>query len=161
MNQDTICGVNRQFFIFISLLILFNVVMFYIINTSYEKFPFGTYQRTQTYGRVKPRSRDRDSPEENISEENDIKNDQNSINTIQKIETNLDSENYKWDGNINFPYGGFVYERTYPVYPAPNICDVSTPYWSTLEGKCIDINQEEQKQDNEPNRLIPPTSSGL
>jgi hypothetical protein len=158
MNKDTICGVNSQFFIFITLLISFNIIMFYIINKSYEKFPYGSYQRNQTYGRISPRSRDRDSPEENLSEENDVKNDQNSVNAIQHIDTDLDSENYKWNGNINFPYGGFVYERTYPVYPAPNICDTTTPYWSTLEGKCIDINQEEQKQDNIPNISIPPST---
>ena len=125
---------HTQFCIFIVLLITFNLIVFGLI----EKFPFGSYQRSETYGRLIPRERDRD---EIVNEDEDnVKNDKNSVDAIQHIDTDLDTGNYKWNGNINFPYGGFSYERTYPVYPAPNICDSSTPYYSTLEGKCIDIN---------------------
>jgi hypothetical protein len=97
----------------------------------------GSYSRSNTYGRIIPRSRDRDEPEDNS------KNDVNSIDEIQQIDTNLDTGNYQWNGNINFPYGGFIYKRTYPVYPAPNICSPDAPYYSTLEGKCIDVSPEE------------------
>jgi hypothetical protein len=150
MYQDTIYGINTSFLIFISLLITFNVIMFYFINiTNFENFPYGSYQRSKTYGRVIPRSRDRDEPEINNSELSNKSDETNDINEIQKIDTDLDTGNYKWNGNINFPYGSFTYERTYPVYPAPNICDEKNPYYSTLEGKCIDINQE-----NTPSHLI-------
>jgi hypothetical protein len=138
MNTNTTFGLNTQFLIFISLLISFNIIMFYIINrTNLENFPFGSYSRSNTYGRTTPRSRDRDEPEDNLG------TNVNSVDEIQQIDTNLDTGNYKWNGNINFPYGGFTYDRTYPVYPAPNICNPEKPYYSTLEGKCISVSPEE------------------
>jgi len=148
MNTNTVFGLNTQFLIFITLLISFNVIMFYIINCSdLENFPFGSYSRNPTYGRVIPRSRDRDQPIINsvIDTEIDpeIKSDVNNVTEIQQIDTDLDTGNYKWNGNINFPYVGFTYERTYPVYPAPNICNSDAPYYSTLEGKCIDVSPAE------------------
>jgi len=148
MNTESTSGMNSQFLIFICLLIGFNLILFSFI----EKFPYGSYQRSETYGRLIPRSRDRDEIKDENNENNktkddakddakdDEKNDKNSVDAIQHIDTDLDTGNYKWNGNINFPYGGFTYDRTYPVYPAPNICDSSTPYYSTLEGKCIEIN---------------------
>jgi hypothetical protein len=137
MNTESNNGLNTQFVIFITALILFNLIIFSMI----ENFPFGSYTRSNEYGRLIPRDRDRDEiVDNNMTDEKDLKNDVNSVDAIQHIDTNLDSGKYKWNGNINFPYGGFIYERTYPVYPAPNICNKDKPYWSTLEGKCIEIN---------------------
>jgi hypothetical protein len=133
MNAEYTNSMSIQFMIFIVLLITFNLIIFSLI----EKFPFGSYQRSETYGRLIPRARDRD---EIVNEDEDnAKDDKNSVDAIQKIDTDLDSGNYKWNGNINFPYGGFIYERSYPVYAAPNVCEPDTPYYSTLEGKCIAI----------------------
>jgi hypothetical protein len=146
MNTESNNGLNTQFLIFIAILIVFNLFLFSMI----EYFPFGSYTRSNKYGRLIPRDRDRDEiVDNNLTDEKDLKNDVNSVDAIQQINTDLDagkyservyaSSGYKWNGNINFPYGGFTYERSYPVYPAPNICNKDKPYWSTLEGKCIAI----------------------
>jgi len=136
MNTESNNGLNLQFVIFITVIIVFNLIIFSMI----EYFPFGSYTRSNEYGRLIPRDRDRDDiVDNNITDEKDLKNDINNVNAIQQIDTDLDTGNYKWNGNINFPYGGFTYERSYPVYPAPNICDKDKPYWSTLEGKCVTI----------------------
>jgi hypothetical protein len=137
MNTESSNGLNIQFLIFIAVLIIFNLVLFSMI----ENFPFGSYSRSNEYGRLIPRDRDRDEiVDNNVTDEKDLKNDVNSVDAIQQINTDLDAGKYKWNGNINFPYGGFTYQRSYPVYPAPNICNKDKPYWSTLEGQCITIN---------------------
>lgn len=136
MNIESSNGLNIQFLIFISVLIVFNLLLFSMI----EYFPFGSYTRSNEYGRLIPRDRDRDEiVDNNVTDEKDLKNDINNVDAIQQIDTDLDAGKYKWHGNINFPYGGFTYERSYPVYPAPNICNKDKPYWSTLEGKCVAI----------------------
>jgi hypothetical protein len=150
MNTESICGLNTQFIIFIVLLIVFNLIVFSMIET----FPFGSYTRSNTYGRLIPRNRDRDEiVDNNVTYEKDLKDDANNVDAIQYIDTDLDAGSYKWNGNINFPYGGFIYERSYPVYPAPNICNKDTPYWSTLEGKCVSI-ENTPSQSTSPGKLV-------
>ena len=149
MNTESIYGLNTQFLIFITILVISNLIIFSMI----EKFPFGSYTRSNEYGRLIPRDRDRDEiVDNNVTDEKDLKNDVNSVDAIQHIDTDLDAGSYKWNGNINFPYGGFTYERSYPVYPAPNICNKDKPYWSTLEGKCVAIDNSTPTQS--PGELV-------
>jgi len=142
---------NTQFIIFITLLVIFNLLIFSLIET----FPFGSYSRSNEYGRLIPRNRDRDEIiDNNVTDEKDLKNDINSVDAIQHINTDLDTGNFKWNGNINFPYGGFTYERSYPVYPSPNICNKDTPYWSTLEDKCVSIDDSKNPSASPDSSMI-------
>jgi len=130
---------NNQFLIFISLLIIFNILIFTII----ENYPYGSYARSNTLGRLIPKQTDRDTnPKFHIqTEEEEEKDDENNVNNVQLIDTgDTYSGNYSWDSKYNFPYGGYIYDKAYPVYPAPNICPPELPFYSTLEGKCIAIN---------------------
>ncbi len=127
-------------------------ILFIIVSKIKENFPYGNYVRTTTMGRTLPRVRDRDNiiynangesneteNEDKYLNENDEQNNlANQNDLIQKIETENPTQ-YIWDGSYNFPYGGYYYDKSYPVYLAKEICPPEKPFYSTLDGKCTNI----------------------
>jgi hypothetical protein len=94
-------------------------------------------------GRLLPRSRDRDNnPKFELSNKNDRKDESNNDIEVQHIKLDEESGNYMWNPYLNFPNGAYVYNSTYPVYLAKDICPEDKPYYSTIDGKCIFVDVE-------------------
>jgi len=115
------------------------------IYKSYERFPYGNYTRSETLGRLLPRSRDRDTDKKYHlnTEENNIDNEEKNDKEVSHIkldhDESVESNNYIWDNTNHFPYGGYIYDRSYPVYLAKNICPPETPYYNTINGTCVAV----------------------
>jgi len=126
------------------IIFIFIILILLVIYKSYERFPYGNYTRSNTLGRLLPRSRDRDTDKKYHldTEENNIDNEENNDKEVNHIKLDNDesvgSNNYIWDTN-HFPYGGYIYNRSYPVYLAKNICPPETPYYNTINGTCIAV----------------------
>jgi len=121
--------------------ILLILLVFYINS---EHFPYGSYVQDKLTGRLLPRARDRDtndkyhmSKKEDGTESNISRDEYEKLNHII---TDSDTGNYIWDTAHHFPYGGFIYDKSYPVYLARNICPEDKPYYNTLDGTCISVN---------------------
>ena len=127
------------------LLFFVGIFIFIIIFNSFENFPYGSYTKSETLGRLLPRSRDRDTDTKYHlnTEENNIENEEKNDAEVNHIQLNYDesinSNNYIWDSTNHFPYGGYIYDRSYPVYLAKNICPPETPYYNTINGLCIAV----------------------
>lgn len=121
---------DKYFIIFIGTILIISLGSYFLMET----FPYGNYVRSETMGRQLPRERDRDTAvNNNLNEENE-NNDQ-----VRYIATEADASNYIFDSSLHFPYGGFIYDRSYPVYLAKNLCPDDAPYWNTLDGTCIAV----------------------
>jgi len=116
---------DRYFIIFIGTILIISLSSYFLMET----FPYGNYVRSETMGRTLPRERDRD-----VAVNNNLNNDQ-----VEYIATEADASNYIFDNSLHFPYGGFIYDRSYPVYLAKNLCPDDAPYWNTLDGTCIAV----------------------
>jgi hypothetical protein len=139
--------------------ILLGCLLFFAILThSYsEKYPEAGYVRNNGMGKLFPRARDRDTGlAMQPSEENNLKKDDNGVREIQHINLDETSGNYVWNSYLNFPYGGYIYNSSYPVYLASNICPPEKPYYDTMSGKCIyvDINIVKNTPSGAPNKIF-------
>jgi hypothetical protein len=121
---------DKHFFLLLLILLLLTIIS----HTYYEKYPEAGYVRSNTMGKLLPRARDRDT---GLSFQ--PSKDNNNIE-IQHINLDETSGNYVWNSYLNYPYGGYIYNNSYPVYLAANICPDDKPYYDTMSGKCIFIN---------------------
>jgi hypothetical protein len=131
MNKNILIG------IFVVILIIG------ILYFSMENFPYGSYVQDSLSGRLLPRARDRDTNAKYHLDQN--KNKDNKLNRdeyekLNHIITDSDTGNYTWDPLHHFPYGGYIYDKSYPVYLAKNICPDDKPYYNTIDGTCIQVN---------------------
>ena len=139
--------------------ILLGCLLFFAILThSYqEKYPEAGYVRNNGMGKLLPRARDRDTGLAiQPSEENELKKDDNGVRELQHIKLDETSGNYIWNSYLNFPYGGYIYNSSYPVYLASNICPPEKPYYDTMSGKCIyvDIEVVKNTPSGAPNKIF-------
>jgi hypothetical protein len=130
------------FYILIGTLLFFSIIS----HNYYEKYPEAGYIRNNEMGKLLPRARDRDTKVSNA-----IRDD-----NIQHINLDETSGNYVWNSYLNFPYGGFIYNSSYPVYLAADICPQEKPYYDTMSGKCIfvDINIIKNSPSGAPNKIF-------
>jgi hypothetical protein len=99
-----------------------------------EPFAYANYKRDKFAGRLSPKK----GTTYPISTSKKISMDDHE--KIHHIPTdNLRKKNYTWDSEHHFPYGGFIYDRSYPIYLANNICPEDAPYYNTIDGTCIQI----------------------
>jgi hypothetical protein len=127
------------FYILVGILVVTNIILHRYI----EKYPELGYVRTNTMGRLLPRPRDRDNNPKLNKEKLDSNNILESNNIeVQHIKLDEESGNYMWNPYLNFPNGAYVYNSTYPVYLAKDICPEDKPYYSTIDGKCIFVDVE-------------------
>ena len=124
---------DKYFLLLLALLLLLTIIS----HSYYEKYPAAGYVRTNTMGKLLPRERDRDT---GLSFQ--PSKDDNGDGEIQHINLDETSGNYIWNSYLNYPYGGYIYNSSYPVYLASDICPSEKPYYDTMSGKCIfvDIN---------------------
>jgi len=138
------------FFILLGFLLFLSIMT----HVSYEKYPEAGYVRTNTMGKLLPRARDRDTKPiiDKISEDNR----NNGVEEVQHINLDETSGNYVWNSYLNFPYGGFIYNSSYPVYLASNICPPEKPYYDTMSGKCIyvDVNIVKNTPSGAPDKIF-------
>ena len=128
---------DKYFIIFIVTILIISLGSYFLMET----FPYGNYVRSETMGRLLPRERDRDSAVyNNLNGKNNREDDENNDQEVKYIATEADASNYIFDKSLHFPYGGFIYDRSYPVYLAKNLCPDDAPYWNTLDGTCIAVN---------------------
>jgi hypothetical protein len=135
------------FFIFIATLLII------IISIKYysEKYVNGYT------GALLPRERDRDNnPFFYLSGKNNRSDDESNDQEVQHINLDEDSGHYIWNSYLNFPYGGYIYNSSYPVYMAKGICPDDKPYYNTIDGKCIyvDINIVKNTPSGAPNKIF-------
>jgi len=126
-------------------------------HTYYENYPEAGYVRSNTLGRLLPRARDRDTdPKFQLSGKNDRSNDEENDKEVQHINLDETSGNYVWNSYLNFPYGGYIYNSSYPVYLASNICPPEKPYYNTVDGQCIyiDINIVKNSPSGAPDKIF-------
>jgi hypothetical protein len=127
---------DKNFIILLGFLLIFSLSSYFFIET----FPYGNYVRSETMGRLLPRERDRDVAIYNyLNRNNDRKDDEDNDKEIVYIATEADASDYIFDESLHFPYGGFIYDRSYPVYLAKNLCPDDAPYWNTLDGTGIAV----------------------
>jgi hypothetical protein len=142
------------FIILLGFLIIFTIIS----HIYYEKFPEAGYVRNNTMGKLLPRARDRDTGLSfQPSNENDLtEKNENEVDQIQHINLDETSGNYVWNSYLNFPYGGYIYNNSYPVYLASDICPSEKPYYDTMSGKCIyiDINIVKNSPSGAPNKIF-------
>jgi len=138
-----------NFFIFLGIMAIITT----ILHTYYESYPNGSYVRSNTMGRLLPRARDRDS-EPVFSLEK--KQEQESEPEVQHIKLDEESGKYLWNPYLNFPNGAYVYNSSYPVYLAKDICPEDKPYYSTIDGQCIfvDMTVVKNSPSSEPNKIF-------
>jgi len=127
MNKNILIGV-----------FIFSIILLFVYISS-EHFPYGSYVQDELTGRLLPRARDRDTNDK-YHLENNKKMNRDEYEKLNHIVTDSDTGNYIWDSTHHFPYGGFIYDKSYPVYLAKNICPEDKPYYNTLDGTCISVN---------------------
>jgi hypothetical protein len=137
-----------NFFILLGGLVLITIMLHQYIET----YPNGSYVRSNTIGKLLPRARDRDSNP--VSQLNGTSNSDDAA--VQHIKLDEISGNYEWNTYLNFPYGGFVYNSSYPVYSAKGICPDDKPYYNTIDGLCINVDVEVVKNSPSgvPNKIF-------
>ena len=144
---------KHNFLIFICILLFFTIY----IHNYYENYPAAGYVRSNTMGRLLPRARDRDTdPKFQLSGKNNRSDDESNDKEVQHIKLDETSGNYVWNSYLNFPYGGYIYNSSYPVYLASNICPPEKPYYSTVDGQClyIDIDIVKNTPSGAPNKIF-------
>lgn len=124
---------NYNFFIFLAVLLIVTLT----IHTYCEYYPNGSYVRSNTMGRLLPRSRDRDT-----NPAYQMNNNESNDSEVQHILLDEDTGNYVWNPNLNFPNGAYVYNNSYPVYLAKGICPEDKPFYSTIDGQCIYVDMK-------------------
>jgi hypothetical protein len=130
MDKD-ICYIYILIGIIVSLLIVLTIKL---CNMYVEPFAYANYKRNNFAGRLLPK-KPNNYP---ISTSKKIKMD--DYVKLHHIPTdNLHNKHYKWDSEHHFPYGGFIYDRSYPIYLASNICPEDAPYYNTIDGTCIQV----------------------
>jgi len=139
-----------KYYLFLLLAILIYSVI--VIYTYSEDYPNGSYVRSNTMGRLLPRARDRDTSLAFPLTGNDENNDKE----VQHILLDEESGKYVWNPYLNFPNGAYVYNSSYPVYLAKDICPDDKPYYSTIDGKCIfvDIQVLKNTPSGSPNKIF-------
>jgi len=144
---------KNNFFIFLSILIFFTIMC----HKYYENYPDGSYVRSNTMGRLLPRSRDRDTnPKFNLNGQNNRDQQDANDKEVQHIKLDEDTGNYVWNSYLNFPYGGYIYNSSYPVYIAKGICPDDKPYYNTIDGQCIyvDIDIVKKTPSGAPDKIF-------
>jgi hypothetical protein len=138
---------DKYFLLLLTLLLLFTIIS----HSYYEKYPEAGYVRTNTMGKLLPRERDRDT---GLSYQ--PPKDDNGGDEIKHINLDETSGNYVWNSYLNYPYGGYIYNSSYPVYLAADICPKEKPYYDTMSGKCIfiDINIIKNTPSGAPNKIF-------
>jgi hypothetical protein len=133
------------FCILLGFLLIFSIIS----HTYYEKYPEAGYVRNSGMGKLLPRARDRDTGLAYSKEDN-------GASEIQHINLDETSGNYVWNSYLNYPYGGYIYNSSYPVYLAADICPSDKPYYDTMSGKCIyvDINIVKNTPSGSPNKIF-------
>ena len=136
------------FYILLGFLVFFTVMS----HTYYEKYPEAGYVRNDGMGKLLPRARDRDT---GLAMQPSNKNNEGA-SEIQHINLDETSGNYVWKSYLNYPYGGYLYNNSYPVYLAADICPPEKPYYDTMSGKCIyvDINVVKNTPSGAPNKMF-------
>ena len=63
---------------------------------------------------------------------------------------------FVWNSYLNFPYGGYIYNSSYPVYLASNICPPEKPYYNSVDGQCIyvDVNIVKNSPSGSPDKIF-------
>jgi hypothetical protein len=142
---------DKYFLLLLAILLLFTIIS----HSYYEKYPEAGYVRTNTMGRLLPRERDRDTGLL-FQPSNPSNSDNNNLDEIQHINLDETSGNYVWNSYLNYPYGGYIYNSSYPVYLAADICPPEKPYYDTMSGKCIfvDINIIKNAPSGAPNKIF-------
>lgn len=141
---------KHYFLLFLTSLLIMAILL---QQSCAETFPYGSYTRSNTMGRLLPRARDRDTnPAIQVNKENQDENDPE----MQHIYLDETSGNYIWNSYLNFPYGGYIYNSSYPVYLAKDICPEDKPYYNTLNGQCIfiDIRVIKNTPSGEPDKIF-------
>ena len=145
---------KHYFLLFLALLLIIAI----LLQQSYsENFPYGSYTRSNTLGRLLPRARDRDTnPAFQVNGDNSRENEEANDKEVQHIYLDETSGNYVWNTYLNFPYGGYIYNSSYPVYLAKDICPDEKPYYNTLNGQCIfiDIKIIKNTPSGEPDKIF-------
>ena len=138
------------FFILLGFLLFLSIMS----HVSYEKYPEAGYVRTNTMGKLLPRARDRDTKP--ITDKIPEDNRDNGVEEVQHINLDETSGNYVWNSYLNFPYGGFIYNSSYPVYLASNICPPEKPYYDTMSGICVyvDVNIVKNTPSGAPDKIF-------
>lgn len=139
------------FYMLLGFLLFFTILS----HTYYEKYPEAGYVRNNTMGKLLPRARDRDTGL-SFQPRPDIPKDNNGVSEIQHINLDETSGNYVWNSYLNFPYGGYIYNNSYPVYLAADICPQEKPYYDTMNGKCVfvDVNIIKNSPSGAPNKIF-------
>lgn len=136
-------------------IILLSFLLFFTIASHiyYENYPKAGYIRTDTMGKLLPRARDRDT---GLLFQPSNQSDLEKTDKIQHINLDETSGNYVWNSYLNFPYGGYIYNSSYPVYLASDICPPEKPYYDTMSGVCIyvDINIVKNTPSGAPNKIF-------
>ena len=142
---------DKYFFILIGGLLLLTIIS----HSYYEKYPAAGYVRNNTMGKLFPRARDRDTGLAFQPNQDPVKNN-NGVDEIQHINLDETSGNYVWNSYLNYPYGGYIYNSSYPVYLAADICPPEKPYYDTMSGKCIfiDINIVKNAPSGAPDKMF-------
>jgi hypothetical protein len=140
-------------------IILLSVLIYILIvlHTYSENYPFGSYVRTNTMGKLLPRSRDRDTnPAFQLNGQNDRAQQEENDKEVQHIKLDEESGNYMWNPYQNFPNGAYVYNSSYPVYLAKGICPEDKPYYNTIDGQCIyvDIDIVKNSPSGSPDKIF-------
>jgi hypothetical protein len=141
------------------LYILIGALIFFVIlsRNYFELYPAAGYVRSETMGKLLPRARDRDTnPAFQLSGKNNRDHDESNDREVQHINLDETSGNYVWNSYLNFPYGGYIYNSSYPVYLASNICPPEKPYYNTIDGQCIfvDINIVKNAPSGAPDKIF-------
>lgn len=142
-------------FFYILLATLLIVIISYKQYT--ENYPYGSYVRSNTMGKLLPRARDRDTdPKFQLSGKNDRSDDESNDKEVQHILLDEESGNYVWNPYLNFPNGAYVYNSSYPVYLAKEICPEDKPFYNTVDGKCIFVDMQVVKNtpSGSPNKIF-------
>lgn len=123
---------------YLLLLITVLIYILIVIRIYSENYPYGSYVRSNTMGRLLPRARDRDtSTKFHLDGNNNRSDDEKNDKEVQHIKLDEESGNYIWNPYLNFPNGAYVYNSSYPVYLAKDICPEDKPYYNTIDGKCV------------------------
>ena len=143
---------DKLFFIFLG------VLLFVIIFSQqfYENYPYGNYVRSNTMGKLLPRARDRDSNPLYLNGANSRSDEEANDTEVQHIKLDEDTGNYVWNSYLDFPFGGYIYNSSYPVYIAKGICPDDKPYYNTINGQCIyvDIDIVKKTPSGAPDKIF-------
>jgi hypothetical protein len=159
---------DYYFYIFISIVLLITILS-YSVETFKEHLDYGNYTREQTLGTFVPNNQKENMDTYNIAgkEKNNFnvgREDEELSVPTEKLDWSVSqytgpsnygniiyndntinshvgaNGNYIFDASNHLPYGGFIYDRSYPVYLAKQVCPEDAPYYDTMNGLCVPVN---------------------